>query len=1211
MKQGSSSTHRVATRKRTLVHSSRTSPHEESPETQLSVAPLSTWVSLRRRYTRSVNLERDLSTVGSVRGYVLTARASDALERMLDALLTPNASRSFTLTGVYGTGKSAFAHFLASILSAADDEVRADALKVLANHPYWDARLPKLKRQLPKAGFVRAVVTARRESLAAAVVRALARGLDGYAPRGRTPTALHEVRRLAGIVARGEPIEGSQLVELIDATADATGRGILLVIDELGKILEHAAQSSGSDVYLLQQLAEKPTSGNGHPIAVLGLLHQTFSEYGGAMISRERTEWQKVQGRFEDIAFLEAPEQMLGLMQSAIEHDLPAAGERVLMESAQRWHAYFQHELSDPYVGSVLTPAAIAAVAPLHPVAALALPALCAKYAQHDRSLFSFLTSNEPHAFSRFLREQISQPTAMPLQRLASLYDYFIDVAGQGLAFRPQFQRWAEVHGVISDARSLSPDLLEALKTIGALNLLTTASGLRASRNLVLAALSTTPDDIAERLRWTDALDVLVAKRIITFRSQLDEYRVWEGSEFDVEQALREYPRSDCRSLSLLLDEFAPLGPVVAQRHSYQTGTLRYFERRYADSEQAVRDVVSRASDSDGCIVYWVGDATLVAPPRETGDGRPLVIVEAADVGSLRGRAMELAALRAIARLSILQSDGVARREVSARMKFAESDLARGVRGAFDLSRATVWVNAKKVRVGDAAFNSQLSDLCDITYRAGITVWNEQINRRDLTSAGARARRELIDAMLSHGDHQRLDISGDGPEASIYETVLRATGIHRLSESGTTWTFGPPTDPGIAPLWDAIESFCIGARGEAKSVDALLAMLDRPPYGIKRGIIPVLFAAVLLYHTDDVSVYYQGSFIPVLGPEQWELLVKQPQHFAVKHFELSGVRWQVFRQLEDIIRSGDTERTRSGLPARNSTLLGVLRPLVRFATRLPEFTVKSKTLSNAALQVRDALRSVREPDELLFRVLPEALGLDAIPADASTAAEVAPTYRRELLLILRELEGAYDRLLERCRVMLTDAFGVNGDPTRLRQELSIRGQHLLGRVIEPTLQSVVLAMVNDTASEREWLEAFIMVIADKPADVWSDDEALAFEFRVSDVARRFRNLWSLLHATDTSSHGGVDARRISLTRGNGYEDHHVVWIDAQTRASICGLVSEFMTHLSPFPREQQLAVAAAVAEAIFEAEPADIKRATGAARRPHAGSPRRQRTNEA
>jgi hypothetical protein len=91
---------------------------------------LSTYFNLNRRYFRSVNLERDLDIPDAVLGYVPTERSLDALRRIVTAFDRENAHRYWTMTGVYGTGKSAFSHYLACLCAPPDSEVKQNALKI-------------------------------------------------------------------------------------------------------------------------------------------------------------------------------------------------------------------------------------------------------------------------------------------------------------------------------------------------------------------------------------------------------------------------------------------------------------------------------------------------------------------------------------------------------------------------------------------------------------------------------------------------------------------------------------------------------------------------------------------------------------------------------------------------------------------------------------------------------------------------------------------------------------------------------------------------------------------------------------------------------------------------------------------------------------------------------------------------------------------------
>lgn len=1125
---------------------------------------LSQFFRVKRRYSRSINLERDLLVPDALAGYVLTPRAWEALERITVAASTPHAPRAWTISGVYGTGKSAFVHLLASLYGPAGDQARTRASALVRAHPGGGKVIKSVTGQVADSGWLRAVVTGRREPLAHTVVRGLSRGAEELwaGRKGRVPAALGRLRQLMKSLSDDPGLSVPDVPELAASLARAAGTGLLIVVDELGKNLEFAARSGGSDdLYLLQQLAELPAAPGSPPVLVVGLLHQAFSEYEHGLTSGERNEWAKVQGRFEDVPFAESPEQMLGLMADAIE-GAPAHLQPQVAERARSWHRRLRAAWEHPYVADVLTEERIRRLIPLHPIAALVLPSLCTKYAQNDRSLFTFLTSNEPHSFTRFLEEQSVLGDEIPLLTLPDVYDYFIDVAGSGFALRPQFQRWAEVHGLISDAVGLEPDELAALKTVGVLNLVTSTGPLRASRAMVLAALTQRPDDPVEEAHWVAVLDRLAARRITTYRHQLDEIRIWEGSDYDVEAEVRSRVEAETRPLAALLQSAAPLSPTVAQRHSYRTGTLRYFERVYVDGATDLTSIKCSSTDIDGVVAYWVGSELPVSVPARASDGRPLVTVVVGGRGALITAAREYLALQALEDTdTALQTDGVARREVRHRLGLARMILDDAVQDAFESGQDQSYYVGSEKKAG-VRLNALLSQLCDEAYPKGVTLWNELLNRRELTSQAARARRELIDALINQTDQERLGIKGDGPEYSMYSAALLRTGIHR--EIDGEWMVAPPTDEGVAEAWAAIERFCLEANDSLRSLDELHAILDAPPYGIKRGFVPVLLAAVLLYHADDVTVYRDGTFMPLLGAEQFEVLVKQPSLFAVKHFELKGLGPELFQRIQEVL-SATKGRFPRGI--RNATLLGIVRPLIQFAAGLPPTTRRTALLSPAARAVREALAGAREPDQLLLSALPAAVGCGPLVAAEDRTEERLEEFRTALLGALRELQSHYPALLDRCRRLLHDLFGVSSDLVRLREDLRVRAQYLIGQVIEPKLRSFVNAVSDPDLSEDAWLEAILDTVVRRAAETWSDEDALAFEANLNDYARRFAELESLQKEAARERREGFEARRVTLTEPGGRELNRLVWIDREEQPMLEELVTKLLADVKALRQE--------------------------------------------
>lgn len=1142
----------------------------------MSTQILSTYFSLRRRYKRSVNLERDFSDTSSLQGYVITATAEQALKRIIRGFADPQTPRTWMLTGVYGTGKSAFAHFLVSLCASAKKEIRKRAEEILRTSKLEKGLAKRLEQTLPEKGLVRAVVTAQREPVSHAIVRALSGGINHFLhPSSQAlydlNVKLDEIHRRQ---SKGKAVENNEILQLIREIARVSQTGVLLVIDELSKCLEYAAQQRGvGDLYLLQQIAELPDGDAGEPVYLIGLLHQAFSEYGYGLGTVERNEWAKIQGRFEEIPFTGSATQMAQMIGQVICRDKNTGLDRALTQQAEVWYS----KLSNIVQIKEITAQVFDAAFPLHPTTALVLPQLCIRYAQNDRSLFTFLTSAEPHSFQTWLNETGRNGEQIPLLKLDRLYDYFIDSVGIGTAARLNLQRWAEVKSLIDDHRNGEVDELRVLKTVGILNLASVGGLLKASRELVVLSLCDTLYDREEQRRWTDTLDHLLGRGLVMHRRQVDELRIWEGSDFDVETAVREQIKQQRTPLATLLAEIFPLRPVVAQRHSYQTGTLRFFERRYLDSQDDLAALRCVNGESDGLIGYWVDDVPPVLVPEQTTDHKPLVLVEVEQVETLRRRALELMALKHVqSKAAELQSDGIARREVRYRVTQARQMLnevfAQAVEGE---SSVRCWIGGQiefiKLR---KVLNARLSTLCDSVYHQGLTLLSEQINRQELTSQGAKASRQVIEAMIERADVERLGLSGDGPEVSVYYSVLQRTGIHR-AEAGV-YGFYTPQDRQLRNVWDAVESFCLSAKEQPVSLDQLYHKLKLPPYGVKSGVIPLLFAAVILKHVDDVSLYKDGAFIPVLGPEHFELFVKNPARFAVKHYEVRGLRAEVFKEIEAILSN------RVALPSnmRNRKLLGVISPLLQFARRLPSYTQKTKKLSPPAQGVRQALLDAHEPDKLLFELLPVACGLNPIVEQGEQDANLPTEFRARLSDALRELREAYDNILLQSRDYLYEAFGVAQQAERLRENLRVRASFLQGRSIEPILTRFVFAVTDDQTDDVQWLKAVIMVISDKPSESWTDADAEAFELKLADVARRFKYLEAIAADNNALWTDQAEARRISLIGTDGKETCEIAWIDDRQRAHF-DVLAENILQAYPLDMAERRGLLAILAEKIL------------------------------
>ena len=983
---------------------------------------LAQYISINRRYSRSVNLERDTLEADSVLGYIPTAKSAETIERVLTALVTPRSTSAWTLTGVYGTGKSSLAHILSTLCGPRNKRIYRNAQTIVKESRRFTIDISKLLKRIPANGLIRAIATAQREPIANTIIKALSFGISQYPFKGRRPAVVKRIEALRKKAVRGATVPNAVALKCLQELA--TKSHVLLIIDELGKNLEYAANNHlHDDLYLLQQIAELPSGPKDPRVFFIGLLHQAFSEYSNYLTMAQRNEWGKIQGRFEDIPFADSTSEMFQLIGHTLDHSRLGAKKSTVDRWSRNWATLLKQE---QYIDKkALTKKNISALFPLHPLCAIVLPVLCNRYAQNDRSLFSFLSSSEPHSLTSFLSETPFVKTDLTSLRLDRLYDYFVESAGLSSTLRVQNQRWIEIHGRISDAIGIDGDALAALKVIGLLNLVSLSGSLKATTKLVRIALSDSPHDKQEGKLWDRAIETLKRKGFVTWRKSLDELRVWQGSDFDLDKAIAEHITLENKPLSELLSETSPLSPLIAQRHSFETGNLRFFERKYFG---AVSDFIQRKAmnvEGDGLICNILAEGPNEDNiPDKLEDGRPVVFVfSSIEIKKLRRACVEYTALKKIQLCSPeLQTDSVARREVRYRLLHAKQILDNLLSQAFVSSKTQHLCHIQEpVTIkSQRQFNSRISDLCDEVYKKSIKLKNELLNRHKLTTQGAKARRLLIAAMINCGDQDRLGIEGHGPEFSMYSSLLKRTGMHAFKDGH--WAISKPHNrSGLCSVWNKIDDFYRSAENKPRDLKDLYIILTLPPFGVRESVIPVLLANYMLLHMDETALYQNGTFVPNFHEATFELILKRPEMFSVKYFELTGIKGQILAELEKVVGVNPKQKT------RNTTILNIVKPLFGFIASQPEYTKKTRNLSTIAINVRDALISAREPDILIFQDLPTACGFDVTNNSTPITRDKAKEFRSLLVGALREINNAHVDLLTKCKELMCEAFAYDGD----------------------------------------------------------------------------------------------------------------------------------------------------------------------------------------
>jgi hypothetical protein len=168
-------------------------------------------------------------------------------------------------------------------------------------------------------------------------------------------------------------------------------KGIAFIIDEFGKFLEYASKHNPEvELYFIQQLCEWVNNTTTDAVLV-GTLHQDFNAYSFNLNKSQQQEWSKVKGRFKELVFNEPVEQLLLLASKRIQQkfvsiDQPKHLDKVF--SAIKSSKAFP--LKDYFNKSFAQ-----SIYPFNILSAAVLTLSLQRYGQNERSLFSFIESND------------------------------------------------------------------------------------------------------------------------------------------------------------------------------------------------------------------------------------------------------------------------------------------------------------------------------------------------------------------------------------------------------------------------------------------------------------------------------------------------------------------------------------------------------------------------------------------------------------------------------------------------------------------------------------------------------------------------------------------------------------------------------------------------------------------------------------------------
>ena len=982
---------------------------------------------MKHTFSLSANIENGFAADAQ---YIVTPNAQHAIHGIVSDYQT--GIHSFTIIGTYGTGKSSF------LLALESDLQKQRKQQYLLN--------PKSLQQTAKFEILKIV--------------------GDYA-------------EMSILLQRSLNVESSKISVLDELKAyysrcQKQGKFLVIIIDEFGKVLEHAAKNNPEkELYFLQKLCEVVNNPQ-RQILLLTTLHQNFSAYAKGMTEEQVNEWTKVKGRFKEITFVEPIEQLLLLASQQLQEERKATvGENAepLCDLAKETH----------YVANDFSTETALQLYPLDLFSAYAVTSAIQRYGQNERSLFTFLAARGSNSIMEF------EPKANETYNLQNVYDYVLynfysylkDANADSMNWssmqvsieRVEGQEWAS-----------KEEMLQAVKIVKAIGMMTLFG---------TAGFKLSTEQMAEYARLSMAIDdaetiikKLIAKKIIRYAAYKERLMLFEGTDVDLEAEIREAGLMVSRPVTFV-DELSVffnkrISPVKA--HYYHKGTPRFFD--YEIREEPVEFVPK--GDTDGYIELIFStkkDALKDIKEFSANSEHALIFAYFNNTEEIVDHLYNIKKYMYLLERVLDKNDRVAVTEIQKLKEYEEALLNKAISdNLFAYKNRVVWVfNGKEQKVeSHRNFNRLLSKVCDTIYHQTPVMNNELFNKHKLSSSISLARKNYLTNLLEHSNEEDFGFPADKfpPEKTIYFSLLKNTGLHVDGEFADA-----PSNEGFMPLWRASEEFLQSSENKARKISELIKLLSAQPYKLKQGFLDFWIPTYLFIKRQDFALYdaSKGAFMPNVNMEFFDLLQKHPGDFEVKKFAGDGVKLGFFNQYRRFINLGEESAI------TNASFIETIKPFLSFYMRLNDYTKHTRKFDHAStMKFRDVLAKAKDPEKAFLEDMPEALGFDDEKLKQERFRE---EYGNTIQRAIKELRSCYSKLIDRLEERLVEGFGLESyEYNEYVKEIHSRLANVKAYLLTDKQREFYHHVMTEYDNRTQWYQSICYTILEQRLDTLKDEQ---------------------------------------------------------------------------------------------------------------------------
>ena len=893
-------------------------------------------IQIDNRFEKSVNLNLDLYSQDKIDGYIPTRSSVNVLHEYIKEVKTYSGNRASVLIGPYGKGKSHLLLVLLTILAQTCQKAALDKLIRRISDVNEAAGEDIINITTNMGTFLPVIISGGGGSLRKAFLKGLSDALvreklddvvpdsyyshavktiDGW-KKNYPETYQNFLKKLPYDVKRfkrelnyyneqtldvfkelyPELTAGSAFNPIVDdeiisvyASVNRILRekygysGIYIVFDEFSKYIEgHAVAGFADDMKVLQDMCELCNSSKEEQLHITCVAHKSIKAYGSCLPAEVLNAFKGVEGRLVERLFVVSSQNNYELISDAI-------GKKAAFEAWKSTYPLFEQISEESYslkiFKSLFDESDYKTIIgdgcfPFTPIAATLLLSLSEKVAQNERTIFTYITGKDSNGLVRLIESN----KEADFIGIDSVYDYFEKLFTENSENYIHYE-WLKADYAL--ARTDSTTCQSIIKAIAVIRMVNNSDEIVANEKFIQLALGIDLNTVKE------GLSQLEQDKLIAYKTRIGCYEFKNNVGIDLDLIIadtiaKKYTKIDfCDVLLNVVREKY----VLPKKHNQLKCITRYFNYVFLTQEQFLKmrslDYLKWETYPDGVVAFIVSDSAIdvdqIADHAKTINDPCLLVCLPNEVSeTCVPFAKYYLAVRNLRNdATFVDNNAVLAKELENLAGEAANSINEWfTKTYFPVNHA--YTSNGIIRTETHGFNRMVSDLCDAAYSASPIVNHELINRQELTAQISRARNSILNDMFAGKDLTPYE-SGSSAESTIY----RATMVYTKN------------DPGTCEVRDEIDRFVMECATQKNSFSALIETLTKPPYGMRRGIIPFYIADCLL-RLESMPVLYLKDKEVFFDVETVVNLVRHPEDYCLFVERKDAQKNQYIKNLEGL-----------------------------------------------------------------------------------------------------------------------------------------------------------------------------------------------------------------------------------------------------------------------------------------------------------------------